>query len=377
MKVKAIICELNPFHQGHQYLIDQAIKGEDRNRTCLVAAMSGPFVQRGTPAILDKWTRARIAIDQGFDLVLEIPAAYVLQSARFFAYGSLKSLSLLKKLDCLVFGVEDIFFEEDFQKRLADLNQPGIQESIQDKVKAGLPYRQAVSQSLGMDLGPNTILAMEYMAMADELHLNVHFQAISRRGSNYHNESLDSPTPSASAIRRGLIQGKLIKDDLLGHELIDQADFRESLDPLKAYLDLRAILNPMDFTASPLFETGMDFRLKESLEKTESVDQAILEAANKRQSASRYRRMLVTSLLGMETGKLPDITFLRPLAFNERGRGLLKDLDCPVVQKVASADLDPESQALLEISLRAQALQEYLLGLPAKMDYRQTYFIPS
>ena len=74
MKVKGIICELNPLHQGHRYLMDRAMEGEDPESTCLVAAMSGPFVQRGDPAILDKWTRARIAVLEGFDLVLEIPA---------------------------------------------------------------------------------------------------------------------------------------------------------------------------------------------------------------------------------------------------------------------------------------------------------------
>lgn len=377
MKVKGIICELNPLHQGHRYLMDRAMEGEDPESTCLVAAMSGPFVQRGNPAILDKWTRARIAVLEGFDLVLEIPAAYVLQSARTFAYGGLRTLSLLPGFESLVFGVEEGFFSPSFQKTLARLEEDEVQEIIREYLRQGLSYRMAVSRSLGLDLGPNTILAMEYMAIAKELALPIRFQAIARRGMGYHQKEMVADFPSATAIRQALVQDDIDKIDLLGGQDINQDFFTESLDPLGPYLDLREILDPLDYTSSPLFESGMDFRLKACLDEGPGVDEAMMKAANKRQSASRYRRMLVTSLLGLKKGKIPPITFLRPLAFNEKGRVLLRSPSCPVIQKLPASNLNGPEKDLMTVNLRAQALQEYLLGLPPKMDYKQSFFLPS
>lgn len=377
MKVKGIICELNPLHQGHRYLMDRAMEGKDPESTCLVAAMSGPFVQRGNPAILDKWTRARIALQEGFDLVLEIPAAYVLQSARAFAYGGLRTLSLLPGFKSLVFGVEEDFFSQNFQEALARLEEDVVQDIIREYLRQGLSYRMAVSRSLGLDLGPNTILAMEYMAIAKELALPIRFQAIARRGMGYHQKEMVGDFPSASAIRQALVQGLLDKKDLPGGQEITQDSFTESLDPLGSYLDLREILDPLDYTSSPLFESGMDFRLKACLDEGPCVDEAMMKAANKRQSASRYRRMLVTTLLGLEKGKIPPITFLRPLAFNEKGRALLRSPSCPVIQKLPASGLEDPDKDLMAVNLKAQALQEYLLGLPPKMDYKQSFFLPS
>ena len=377
MKVKGIICELNPFHQGHRYLMDRTMEGEDPESTCLVAAMSGPFVQRGSPAILDKWTRARIALQEGFDLVLEIPAAYVLQSARTFAYGGLRTLALLPGFESLAFGVEEDFFSQNFQEALARLEEDAVQDIIREDLRQGLSYRVAISRSLGLDLGPNTILAMEYMAIAKELALPIRFQAIARQGMGYHQKEMVADFPSASAIRQALVQGLLNKEDLPGGQEITLDSFTESLDTLGPYLDLREILDPLDYSSSPLFESGMDFRLKACLEEAVGVDEAIRKAANKRQSASRYRRMLVTTLLGLEKGKIPPITFLRPLAFNEKGRALLRSPSCPVIQKLPASGLEDPDKDLMAVNLKAQALQEYLLGLPPKMDYRQSFFLPS
>lgn len=287
MKVKGIICELNPFHQGHRYLMDRAMEGEDPESTFLVAAMSGPFVQRGNPAILDKWTRARIALQEGFDLVLEIPAAYVLQSARTFAYGGLRTLSLLPGFESLAFGVEEGFFSQNFQEALARLEEDEVQEIIREYLRQGLSYRVAISRSLGLDLGPNTILAMEYMAIAKELALPIRFQAIARRGMGYHQKEMVADFPSASAIRQALVQGLLNKEDLPGGQEMTLDSFTESLDPLGPYLDVREILDPLDYSSSPLFESGMDFRLKACLDEGPGVDEAMMKAANKRQSASR------------------------------------------------------------------------------------------
>lgn len=375
MKVKGIICELNPFHEGHRYLVRRAMEGEDVESTCLVAAMSGPFVQRGSPAILDKWTRARIAILEGFDLVLEIPAAYVLQSAHSFAYGGIKTLSLLSAFDSLVFGVEETFFTEKFRKGLSRLEDKEIQDKIRKDLHGGLSYRRAISRILDIDLEPNTILAMEYIALAKKLSLPIQFEAIIRQGMGYHQMKMEGAYPSASAIRQALFEGRINKWNLLNGQEIHRDDFTESLNPLGSYLKLREILDPIDFSPSPLFETGMDFRLKSCLKEASGVDRALLKAANKRQSVSRYRRMLVTGLLDLKKGKIPPISFLRPLAFNEKGRRLLRSPSCPVIQKLPSAGLDGSEKDLMTVNLKAQALQEYLLGLPPKMDYHQSFFI--
>ena len=221
MKIVGLITEYNPFHAGHLYHMQQAreLTGADY---CVVL-MSGSFVQRGEPAIFDKYLRTKTALLAGADLVLEIPAAFSTASAHEFAAYGVALLSAIG-VDAVVFGSECGQIEILKQAAYA-LNHESaeFQERLRKGLKAGLTYPQARAKALEMEdtwasvlSSPNNILGIEYLRAAEDLHSPMEFYTISRKGSGYHEDTLaDANFPSASAIR-GIIRNSLSKDkDLL------------------------------------------------------------------------------------------------------------------------------------------------------------------
>ena len=221
MKIVGLITEYNPFHAGHLYHMQQAreLTGADY---CVVL-MSGSFVQRGEPAIFDKYRRTKAALLAGADLVLEIPAAFSTASAHEFAAYGVALLSAIG-VDAVVFGSECGQIEI-LKQAASALNHESaeFQERLRKGLKAGLTYPQARAKALEMEdtwasvlTSPNNILGIEYLRAAEDLHSPMEFYTISRKGSGYHEDTLaDANFPSASAIR-GIIRNSLSKDkDLL------------------------------------------------------------------------------------------------------------------------------------------------------------------
>ena len=207
MKIVGLITEYNPFHAGHLYHMQQAreLTGADY---CVVL-MSGSFVQRGEPAIFDKYRRTKAALLAGADLVLEMPAAFSTASAHEFAAYGVALLSAIG-VDAVVFGSECGQIEILKQAAYA-LNHESaeFQERLRKGLKAGLTYPQARAKALEMEdtwasvlTSPNNILGIEYLRAAEDLHSPMEFYTISRKGSGYHEDTLaDANFPSASAIR--------------------------------------------------------------------------------------------------------------------------------------------------------------------------------
>lgn len=207
MKIVGLITEYNPFHAGHLYHMQQAreLTGADY---CVVL-MSGSFVQRGEPAIFDKYLRTKTALLAGADLVLEIPAAFSTASAHEFAAYGVALLSAIG-VDAVVFGSECGQIEILKQAAYA-LNHESaeFQERLRKGLKAGLTYPQARAKALEMEdtwasvlSSPNNILGIEYLRAAEDLHSPMEFYTISREGSGYHEDALsEAKFPSASAIR--------------------------------------------------------------------------------------------------------------------------------------------------------------------------------
>ena len=220
MKIVGLITEYNPFHAGHLYHMQQAreLTGADY---CVVL-MSGSFVQRGEPAIFDKYRRTKAALLAGADLVLEMPIAFSTASAHEFAAYGVALLSAIG-VDAVVFGSE--CGQIEFLKQAASaLNHESaeFQERLRKGLKAGLTYPQARAKALEMEdtwasvlSSPNNILGIEYLRAAEDLHSPMEFYTISRKGSGYHEDTLaDANFPSASAIR-GIIRNSLSKDKYL------------------------------------------------------------------------------------------------------------------------------------------------------------------
>ena len=210
MKTVGIIAEYNPFHTGHKYHIEETrrITGAD----CVVVIMSGNFVQRGTPAIADKYTRAESALMGGADLVIELPVIYSTGSAEFFAMGSVSVLNRLSGIDCMSFGGETDNIE--LLNKIADIlcnESPEYQKKLLDGLKKGLSMPLARKEALTSVMKipeveeiigtPNNILAIEYLKALRYFNSSIEPVIVKRMGSGYHSEELTSDFASATALR--------------------------------------------------------------------------------------------------------------------------------------------------------------------------------
>ena len=177
MQITGIVAEYNPFHMGHAYQI-QKIREILGQETGIVCVMSGDFVQRGEPAIFNKWIRAQKAIESGADLVIELPAYYVLQSAEIFAHGAVKILNDLKVVDAISFGSEsgDISLIKKVSEIIAEPPKK-YRDVLSEKLALGVGYPEASEYALRSCINidddkffsPNNILAMCYVAAAKKI----------------------------------------------------------------------------------------------------------------------------------------------------------------------------------------------------------------
>jgi len=215
MKVTGIIAEYNPFHNGHLYQLDQV---RQNGSDFLIVVMSGDFLQRGTPALLDKWTRARMALSNGADLVIELPSVFATASAQYFARGGVSILDKLGVVDSISFGCEsdDLSLLKKCSSYLSE-EPDEYKKKLQSSLKAGRSFPKAREEALTSLLGadaaafvssPNNILALEYCIALSERGSSIEPMPILRKGSGYHEETLSSGVlPSATAIRE-LLSGK-------------------------------------------------------------------------------------------------------------------------------------------------------------------------
>ncbi|MBQ9608271.1 MAG: nucleotidyltransferase family protein [Lachnospiraceae bacterium] len=213
MKTFAIIAEYNPFHNGHLYLLNEAVK--KTNADYSVAIMSGNFLQRGTAAICDKYTRAHMAVSSGIDLCLELPFVYATGSAFDFANGAVSILNKLNTIDYLCFGAEteDIGLLNKTAEILC--NEPAeYSDILKEQLKSGLSYPVARQTALirytnNSDIEqiitePNNILAIEYLSALRRINSDIKPVIIKRNTAGYNDISLNGNISSATAIRNYL-----------------------------------------------------------------------------------------------------------------------------------------------------------------------------
>ncbi|MGO1820465.1 MAG: tRNA(Met) cytidine acetate ligase, partial [Senegalia sp. (in: firmicutes)] len=209
MKIVGLVTEYNPFHNGHKYHLERS--KYETNCDYSIAIMSGNFVQRGEPAICDKWSRAKMAIDSGVDLVIELPTLYSTMSAEFFSYGAIKILDSLNSIDFISFGSEtnDLKKLNSISKILA-FEPLEFKYSLKKYLNEGNVFPKARSLALkeilkDKDLdkiinNPNNILAIEYMKSLIKLKSTIKAHSIKRISSNYNDKNLTGEISSATAI---------------------------------------------------------------------------------------------------------------------------------------------------------------------------------
>lgn len=384
MKIVGLITEYNPFHAGHLYHMQQAreLTGADY---CVVL-MSGSFVQRGEPAIFDKYRRTKAALLAGADLVLEMPVAFSTASAHEFAAYGVALLSAIG-VDAVVFGSE--CGQIEFLKQAASaLNHESaeFQERLRKGLKAGLTYPQARAKALEMEdtwasvlTSPNNILGIEYLRAAEDLHSPMEFYTISRKGSGYHEDTLaDANFPSASAIR-GIIRNSLSKDkdllDILASHLpavthpaytgavpVFVDDFSELLNA--AVLQMQATFSIADLSPE------LAARLAKPPYFPLSFEERIQALKTRQLTYTRVSRALLHLVLGMREEDISRwkeegyALYARILGFCRQSSPLLsclhKKSSIPLITKMADAaqNLSPSALALLEQEVYASHLYQ-------------------
>ena len=303
MKIAAVIAEYNPFHNGHLYQLQEIRKRTDAE--LILVMMSGDFVQRGSPACIDKYTRCRMALASGADIVCELPVYGALGSAEIFASSAISLLNHLGCIDYLCFGAESDqskYFEK-IASTLADEPQ-AYRETLKEALRKGMNYPSARSRALCFYLQdpscsdilnmPNNILAIEYMKALHKTGSSIQPVLIQRKGAGYHSTDASRPLSSATAIRKTLEVLNCHTSD--AHTILNTLPVPDTArQTLQKYLLSKGLLSANDFSsmlAYRLLDPGLD--LMRYIDITENIANRIDSFKNQFQSTEQFTELLVS-----------------------------------------------------------------------------------
>ncbi len=337
MNFFGIISEFNPFHTGHKYLIEQtrAKTGCDG----IVCVMSGSMVQRGDVAIYDKWTRAKAAVENGADLVIELPVCYVLQSADVFARGGVELLNLIG-CSGIAFGSECT--DASLMWKVASLRQSEKYTSaLKAALSDGMGYPAACEQAIRTVMGnipgeitlPNSTLGISYMASILSVNPNMKVH-VEKRIGDYHDTSTYGEFASATAIRHKILSG----DKTSEFSLFTSDDIYD-INNLSAYiLGFLRTCDENSLKGIAGMEEGLPSRLKKMSMQTANLEELVGACVTKRYTAHRIRRVILCSLLGIKDAPSP--SYARVLALNSKGANILRQIKekTTIITKVAQSD---------------------------------------
>lgn len=395
MKVVGIVAEYNPFHNGHQYQIDKVRKETGANY--IIIAMSGNFLQRGVPALCDKFTRAEMALKCGADLVIEIPTLWATASAEYYAHAGVALLASTGVVTHLAFGAETDDLDALLQVSSILKNEPDVYRAVlSNSIRTGNSFPVARKNALVTSLplfstekldelldNPNNILALEYLkALPDSIEPIL----IERKGAGYHDTEINTELPSASAIREVLFSKNDATDETDTNTLasISKAMPKEAFVLLQNALKCNQLLETNDFSESlgycllsqasngfaSFADCTQDFsnKIKNNLNNYVLFEDFIETLKTKDMTYTRVNRNLLHILLGI---KQSDYTigraigfapYLRILGFKNVSSALLSEMkrvaSAPIISKAADAStlLDYETNKFFEKDVFASNL---------------------
>ncbi|MBR7163912.1 MAG: nucleotidyltransferase family protein [Clostridia bacterium] len=378
MKLMAVICEYNPFHNGHAYQLQK--QKEALGCDGVICLMSGSFVQRGEPAVFDKWARSEMALSSGCDLVLELPVVYSLQSAEGFATGGVSLLSKLGYEGYLCFGSEsgDIAMLREVSK----ISQmPAFQRGVKAHLETGISYPKACAMALAgivkTPLMPNDMLGVEYIKAIDKLGAKVVPAAIQREQGMHDALTPDGAFLSATGIRSRLYGGKDVSSfvppvvaEIINREIAAGRGpvTAEDLGILLCYALRRA--DAATLVKISGVSEGLENRLIAAAEEFRSFDEIAMVAKTKRYPYTRICRTLLKVLLGItKDDESLKPAYARILGVGKGGGAVLKQLQktttVPILNKLATADFaDANARRLFSLDVAATDL--YALLYPKK-----------
>ncbi len=335
MKTVGIICEYNPFHNGHLYHLDKV--KELYKDHIIVLVMSSSFMQRGEPSIIDKWTKTKIALENGIDIIVELPFPFSTSSADQFATGSISILKHLK-VEHLLFGSESGNIDEinDFIEKNSE-----IEKHVKGFLDEGLSYPKAMGESYKKVTGnsfekPNDLLAISYLKAIKDLKAKI-TPATIKRSNDYHDKNLNNTVVSASAIREGLLNKTNISSFVPASTLLNLHDLH-FIDDYFPFLKHQILCNINELDKFNLVDEGIENKIKRHILTATSFDNLIMKIKSKRYTYSRLRRMLTHIMCGYTkklNKKFKKIEYIRVLGFSNRGQGYLnkikKEVKLPIV----------------------------------------------
>lgn len=355
MKAVGIICEYNPFHNGHLYHINEIKKQFPNNPIILV--LSGNFTERGIVSILDKWKKTELALTYGVDLVIELPFVFATQSADIFAKGSIAILKALR-VESLVFGSESNNIEPLVKMAHIQLEQPEYNMLVKQYLKEGINYPTAMAKALETITHekintPNDLLGLSYIKEIIKQKADITPITI-KRTNDYHDDNLSSTIVSATAIRKAVRDGKEISDvvpNMTENYLKKQAMLMEDYYPFFQY----KVSTTTDLSIYQTVDEGIENRIKEEIFKHDTLDTFVQAIKTKRYTYNKIMRMITHILCGFtkeEAKNNKDIRYLRILGMNQLGQEYLsqvkKEIELPIVTACNSI-----KNSMLDIELRS------------------------
>ena len=328
MKTVGIICEYNPLHLGHFRQI-RRIREVFGQETAIVCAMSGNYVQRGVPAIVDKSLRAKAAVLCGADLVVELPVTTALSSAEGFAAGGVKILS--RMCDTLCFGAETAdpaVLSATAEALLSEQFPPLLRKQL-DTGRSFPAARQAALEELGLSgvTQPNDILAVEYCKAILQQGSALEIFPVHRQGS-YHAETADEEHPSATAVRKLMLQSYNWRTCVPkeARAVFEGAPLHSLAAGERAVLARLRTMTEAEFEALPYGSEGLWRKLMHASREENTLEDILTSVKSKRYTRTRLDRMVMCACLGITKEILAaEVPYTRVLAFNDTGRAILKE----------------------------------------------------
>ena len=348
-KVLGIIAEYNPFHNGHLYHIKKSI--EETGASSVICVMSGNFVQRGNTSIVDKWTKTKMALANGVDLVLELPTIYSVSSAENFAEGAIRLLDSLKIVDTISFGMEakdiaslnniaNVLYTEPKEYTTILEHELGKGVSFpKARENAVMMYLNDIKQYANILTGSNNILAIEYLKAIKKLKSKLNPIGIRREKVLYNDEIIIDDFASATAIRKMIATGQfsdiqkvmpkssyaLLADELRkGHYVLDLSKFQKEIIYNLRKMSVEEIAQLVDVSE------GLENAIKNAANSSNNLVDFVNIVKSKRYTQTRIQRILIYALLGITNSKMlafkKAVPYARVLGFNKNGKQLISQI---------------------------------------------------
>ena len=352
MKIIGIIAEYNPFHNGHKYQIDKI--REKYEDALIIICTSSSFTQRGDISILNKWEKTKSALNNGANIVLELPYIYSTQSSDTFAKYALKILNELK-IEKLCFGSEDNDIDKLYKVADTQINNKEFNIKVKEHLDNGINYPTALNNALKELIQieitkPNDLLGVSYIKEIIKNNYKIKPFTI-KRTNDYHDIENNGNIVSASNIRERLIK----KEDISSKVPQDVYEILKNKKTENKYFEYLKykIISEQDLNKYLDVDEGLHTRIKDQIQKSNNLEELIQNIKTKRYTYNKISRMLnhILCSLTKEENKINDLEYIRILGFDSKGKEYLskikKDINTPILNKY-----DTKKYKTLEIEKR-------------------------